>query len=104
MTRASIRRISLAVEADRPAVGRVGEQDSHFLEGLANRAHPVAEGRRRRGDAEPARGLVGVDAPAPGGGIVGPVADLDLAAWKHEVAGGELARGVTADQQDLERA
>jgi hypothetical protein len=51
-----------------------------------------------------ARGARRVEVTAPLRSIVGAVADLDLAAWKHEVAGGELARGVTADQQDLERA
>ncbi|PYN47959.1 MAG: hypothetical protein DME00_14180 [Candidatus Rokuibacteriota bacterium] len=105
LARAPVVGIAATVDAHGPAIGRVGQENPYLLERLANDAHPVADCRRRwRGEIESARGLSGVEAPAPGRRVVGAITRLDLAAWKHEVARGELARAVTADQQDLERA
>jgi hypothetical protein len=62
----------------------------------------VAEGGvRRRLEVENTGGQARVDAAAPARGVGGAVADFDLAAREHEVAGGELARAVTPDQEDV---
>ena len=93
------------IEAGRPAVLRVGEQDAHLLEGLANDADPVTERLvRQRVEPERARRADRVEAPAPRRGAVRSVGGLDLAPGKHEIAGGELARAMAADQENVERA
>ena len=52
----------------------------------------------------PMNGRGRVETSAPRGAVVGTIARLDLAAGEHEVARGEFAVGVSADQQDFEGA
>ena len=103
LARVAIDRVALLVDAGESAIRRVGEQDARLLERLADDADPVTQRRVGCGpETERARGPGRVDPAAPPGGVGRTVADLDLASREHEVAGGEFARAMTPDQENLE--
>jgi hypothetical protein len=65
----------------------------------------VAEsGVGRHFETHDARGARRVEATAPRSGAVGRVVGFDPAAREDEISGGEFARAVAADQENLERA
>jgi hypothetical protein len=103
-----MRREALAVlrgEEHEAASAVVGEQHPHFLESLADRAHPVAQGlARRQVTAQPRARLVGGEPAAEALDVVGDVVGLDLPAREDVVPGRELALAVALDQQDLGRS
>ena len=92
------------VEAHRAPRGVVGEEHADLLEGLADRADPVAQRGARLEPAQPRRRGRGGEAHTEALGIGRHVVRLDLAAGEDVVPRRELALGVALDQQGLEAA
>jgi hypothetical protein len=88
------------LDAYRPPVGLVGEEDADLLEGLPDHADEMREGFGH-GEPEARRRGVDVELRTPCGRVVGIVVRLDLAAGKDVIAGGELAFAVTLDQEQF---
>src|SRR5712692_6519097 len=90
-------------DPEKLAVRSIGEEDAHLLEGFPDGADPVGEGfARRETTAQSGGRRSGGEPSAEAFTVHRHVVGLDLSAGEDIVSGGELALGVTLEQEGLD--